>query len=149
VPRRATAMSRRVFWHGITGKSPVNAIWEGSGNVMCLDVLRALSREARRGARRAARSHRSNAGPARSRRSRWLYRQGPSAAPTANVVGAARGGKKTGTAGGGFAALNGPYRRGMPNCFAATRLAGNHASMYGAVDLASADVAGLLERALP
>ena len=26
-------------------KSPVNAIWEGSGNVMCLDVLRALSRE--------------------------------------------------------------------------------------------------------
>ena len=25
---------------------PVNAIWEGSGNVMCLDVLRALSREA-------------------------------------------------------------------------------------------------------
>src|SRR6266851_4315505 len=27
-------------------ESPVNAIWEGSGNVMCLDVLRALWREA-------------------------------------------------------------------------------------------------------
>src|SRR6185437_15387211 len=27
-------------------ETPVNAIWEGSGNVMCLDVLRALSREA-------------------------------------------------------------------------------------------------------
>src|ERR1700689_3710773 len=27
-------------------ESPVNAIWEGSGNVMCLDVLRALLREA-------------------------------------------------------------------------------------------------------
>src|SRR5205809_3161394 len=26
-------------------EAPVNAIWEGSGNVMCLDVLRALSRE--------------------------------------------------------------------------------------------------------
>src|SRR5260370_5245749 len=26
-------------------ESPVNAIWEGSGNVMCLDVLRPLSRE--------------------------------------------------------------------------------------------------------
>ena len=25
-------------------ESPVNAIWEGSGNVQCLDVLRALSR---------------------------------------------------------------------------------------------------------
>jgi putative acyl-CoA dehydrogenase len=27
-------------------EAPVNAIWEGSGNVMCLDVLRALAREA-------------------------------------------------------------------------------------------------------
>ena len=33
--------------------------------------------------------------------------------------------------------------------FAATRLAGNHASMYGAVDLANDDIRGLLERALP
>lgn len=34
---------------GIAGRiyreMPVNAIWEGSGNVMCLDVLRALARE--------------------------------------------------------------------------------------------------------
>jgi putative acyl-CoA dehydrogenase len=33
--------------------------------------------------------------------------------------------------------------------FAVTRLAGNHASMYGAVDLANEDVTGLLQRALP
>jgi len=33
--------------------------------------------------------------------------------------------------------------------FAATRLAGNHASMYGAVDLPHQDVRALLERALP
>src|SRR5690606_15561335 len=26
-------------------EAPVNSIWEGSGNVMCLDVLRALSRD--------------------------------------------------------------------------------------------------------
>src|SRR5207253_7429789 len=26
-------------------EAPVNAVWEGSGNVMCLDVLRSLSRE--------------------------------------------------------------------------------------------------------
>ena len=25
-------------------EAPLNSIWEGSGNVMCLDVLRALSR---------------------------------------------------------------------------------------------------------
>jgi putative acyl-CoA dehydrogenase len=33
--------------------------------------------------------------------------------------------------------------------FAMTRLAGNHASMYGAVDLSSDDVSDLLARALP
>jgi putative acyl-CoA dehydrogenase len=33
--------------------------------------------------------------------------------------------------------------------FASTRLATNHASMYGAVDLESGDVRSLLERALP
>jgi putative acyl-CoA dehydrogenase len=33
--------------------------------------------------------------------------------------------------------------------FAATRLAQNHAGMYGAVDLAESDTRGLLERALP
>ena len=27
------------------GESPVNAIWEGSGNVQCLDVLRAMQKE--------------------------------------------------------------------------------------------------------
>ena len=33
--------------------------------------------------------------------------------------------------------------------FAATRLAGNHASMYGAVDFANEDAKALLQRALP
>ena len=33
--------------------------------------------------------------------------------------------------------------------FARTRLAQNHASMYGAVEIAGDDVRGLLERALP
>ena len=33
--------------------------------------------------------------------------------------------------------------------FAETRLAGNHATMYGAVDLADGDMRVLLERALP
>ena len=27
-------------------EAPVNSIWEGSGNVMCLDVLRAIDRTA-------------------------------------------------------------------------------------------------------
>jgi len=46
------------------------------------------------------------------------------------------------------AALNrtSPHHAGL---FAATRLAGNHPGMYGAVDLANDDIEGLLERALP
>jgi putative acyl-CoA dehydrogenase len=46
------------------------------------------------------------------------------------------------------AALNGVSPRSA-ELFAATRLAENHASMYGAVDLANDDSRGLLERALP
>jgi len=46
------------------------------------------------------------------------------------------------------AALN-PVSPRHAELFAATRLAGNHASMYGAVDLAPGDVSALLERALP
>jgi putative acyl-CoA dehydrogenase len=46
------------------------------------------------------------------------------------------------------AALNGvsPHQAEL---FAATRLAADHGSMYGAVDLAHDDISGLLERALP
>jgi putative acyl-CoA dehydrogenase len=46
------------------------------------------------------------------------------------------------------AALNGVSPRSA-ELFAASRLAENHASMYGAVDLAGDDISGLLERALP
>ncbi|MBR1146892.1 isovaleryl-CoA dehydrogenase [Bradyrhizobium sp. AUGA SZCCT0431] len=126
-------------------ESPVNAIWEGSGNVMCLDVLRALSREAE-----AA--------------SAVLHEL------TGETLGLPGAGEAVGFIGKAFrrpdservarlaveklallaaaAALNAVSPR-HAELFAATRLAGNHASMYGAVDLASADVAGLLERALP
>jgi putative acyl-CoA dehydrogenase len=46
------------------------------------------------------------------------------------------------------AALNGVSPRNA-EIFAATRLAANHASMYGAVELESSDVHALLQRALP
>jgi putative acyl-CoA dehydrogenase len=37
----------------------------------------------------------------------------------------------------------------LAELFAATRLAENHGSMYGTVDIAQDDIRGLLERALP
>ena len=126
-------------------ESPVNAIWEGSGNVMCLDVLRALSREAD-----AAAGVLQNL-----------------AAETQGLPGASDAVAFIGTA---FrradservarlaverlallaadAALNQVSPR-YAELFGATRLAGNHASMYGAVDLPRDDVRALLERALP
>lgn len=126
-------------------ESPVNAIWEGSGNVMCLDVLRALSREA----------------DAASSVLRDLAEQTQGLSGAAEAV--AFIGKAFRRADGervarlaveklallaACAALNAVSPR-HTELFAATRLAGNHASMYGAVDLASADVSALLERALP
>jgi putative acyl-CoA dehydrogenase len=49
-PRRwsasaATATSRSRGCPGCTGRAPLNSLWEGSGNVQALDVLRALVRE--------------------------------------------------------------------------------------------------------
>jgi putative acyl-CoA dehydrogenase len=126
-------------------ESPVNAIWEGSGNVMCLDVLRALSREAEA----ASAVLQGLAGEARGL---------PGAADAVAFIGktfrrpdserVARLAVEKLALLAAVAALNkvSPYHAEL---FASTRLAGNHASMYGAVDLASDDIRGLLERALP
>ena len=52
-------------------ESPVNAIWEGSGNVMCLDVLRALSREAGGGGGGFAGPCRTRSADCPARARRW------------------------------------------------------------------------------
>ena len=53
-------------------EAPVNAIWEGSGNVMCLDVLRALVPRPRRRANAAGGAGCRSRGPARHARGRWI-----------------------------------------------------------------------------
>ncbi|CUT15402.1 AcylCoA dehydrogenase EC 1387 [Bradyrhizobium sp.] len=126
-------------------EAPVNAIWEGSGNVMCLDVLRALSREPEAAmavlqALAAETNGLPGAGDAVSFIGKTFRRSdGERVARLAveklALLAAA-------------AALNGVSPR-QAELFAATRLATNHASMYGAVDLESGDVRALLERALP
>ena len=126
-------------------ESPVNAIWEGSGNVMCLDVLRALSREAdaaigvlqglveeTKGLPGAAEAAAFIGNTFRRADSERVARL---AVEKLAMLAAA-------------AALNGVSPRGA-ELFAASRLAENHASMYGAVDLAGGDIRSLLERALP
>jgi putative acyl-CoA dehydrogenase len=126
-------------------EAPVNAIWEGSGNVMCLDVLRALSREAEAATsvlQGLAGETRGLAGAddvvafiGKTFRRPDSERVARLAVEKLALLAAA-------------AALNrvSPHHAEL---FAATRLAGNHASMYGAVDLPQDDIRGLLERALP
>jgi putative acyl-CoA dehydrogenase len=126
-------------------ESPVNAIWEGSGNVMCLDVLRALARETDAA---LAVLHEltgetlglSGAGDAVAFIGNAFHR------PDSERVARLAVEKLALLA--AAAALNAVSPR-QAELFAATRLASNHASMYGAVELAENDVRGLLERALP
>jgi putative acyl-CoA dehydrogenase len=126
-------------------ESPVNAIWEGSGNVMCLDVLRALSREAdAASAVLQALATETNGLPGATEAVAFIgktFRR-----PDGERVARLAVEKLALLA--AAAALNQVSPR-HAELFAATRLAGNHASMYGAVDLAPDDVRGLLERALP
>jgi putative acyl-CoA dehydrogenase len=126
-------------------ESPVNAIWEGSGNVMCLDVLRALSREA-------------DAALAILRQLSQDTQGLPGALETVSLIGkafrrpdserVARLAVEKLALLAAVAALNkvSPHHAEL---FAATRLAATHPSMYGAVDLAPSDLHALLERALP
>jgi putative acyl-CoA dehydrogenase len=125
-------------------EAPVNAIWEGSGNVMCLDVLRALSREAE-----AALSVLR----ALAEETKGL----PGAAETVAFIGEtlrradserlARLAVEQLALLAAVAALNRVSPR-HAELFAATRLAAPRAGMYGAVDLDPADIRTLLERAL-
>ena len=120
-------------------ESPVNAIWEGSGNVMCLDVLRALSREADAASAVLHLTDETQGLPGAGEAIAFIgkaFRRPDServarlAVEKLALLAAA-------------AALNAVSPR-HAELFAATRLAGNHASMYGAVDLAPGDVSGSL-----
>ena len=126
-------------------ESPVNAIWEGSGNVMCLDVLRALSREAEAAAGILQTLAQETAG---------LPGAGEAAASIGKAFqrpdaeGKARLAVEKLALLAATAALNAVSPR-HAELFSRTRLAENHGSMYGAVDLAPDDIGRLLDRALP
>ena len=126
-------------------ESPVNAIWEGSGNVMCLDVLRALSREAEAALAVLRRLAEETQGLGVASEAVGFigktFRR-PDGERMARLAVERLALLAAG------AALNKVSPR-HAELFAATRLANNHAGMYGAVDLTEADTRGLLERALP
>lgn len=126
-------------------ESPVNAIWEGSGNVMCLDVLRALSRE----------------GEAASSVLQGLVQDTmglSGAAETASFViktllrpdneNVARQAVEALAMLAATAALS-TVHPGHAELFARNRLDARRGMMYGAADLTPEQCRGLLDRALP
>ena len=126
-------------------ESPVNAIWEGSGNVMCLDVLRALSREYDAASAILQTLAKESAGlPGAANATTFIaevFRR-----PDSERVSRLAVEKLALLAASAALSKVSPQHAEL---FARTRLATDHGSMYGAVDLATADIRGLLNRALP
>ncbi|MGJ4969542.1 MULTISPECIES: acyl-CoA dehydrogenase family protein [unclassified Bradyrhizobium] len=126
-------------------ESPVNAIWEGSGNVMCLDVLRALAREAEAAAHVLMHLKAETSGLPGAAES-LAFIETSFRRPDSERVARLAVEKLALLA--AAAALN-LVMPAHAELFAATRLANVHPSMYGAVDLDRSDIRSLLERALP
>jgi putative acyl-CoA dehydrogenase len=126
-------------------ESPVNAIWEGSGNVMCLDVLRALSREADAAAAVLQALAKDTSGLSGATEAVAFigksFRR-----PDGEHVARLAVEKLALLAAAAALHQVSPHHAEL---FARTRLATTHAGMYGAVDLANDDIKGLLARALP
>jgi putative acyl-CoA dehydrogenase len=127
-------------------EAPVNAIWEGSGNVMCLDVLRAMRSEGE-GARAVLAE---------------LARQAkdlPGAGECADFIGRtlsannaeaqARAAVERLALLAASAALAATAPAAVAELFARTRLSGRRGATFGTADIGDADATLLLQRALP
>ncbi len=123
-------------------EAPVNAIWEGSGNVMCLDVLRALNRD-EEAAELFAALGREAAQVTSERAARFDPRN-----EVANEA-AARGmvGRLAGVA--AAAALNASAPPAVAEAFVRTRIEQPRGVLYGADNLDAATADLVLQRALP
>jgi putative acyl-CoA dehydrogenase len=126
-------------------EAPVNAIWEGSGNVMCLDVLRALDRE-----REAATAvlheleHESKDLPG----AKQAVAAVTSSFGNRDAEASARRAVERLAQVAAAAALAGSAPA-VAETFARVRLAQPRGATYGTAALDPADTARLLERALP
>jgi putative acyl-CoA dehydrogenase len=125
-------------------EAPVNAIWEGSGNVVCLDVLRALSHEGDAAQAVLAKlAHDAGNLPGCADAITFVQR----ALSTADGA-HARGGVERLALLTAVAALRGSAPD-IAQAFARCRLAAPFARLYGAPELTGTETARLLARALP
>jgi putative acyl-CoA dehydrogenase len=126
-------------------EAPVNAVWEGSGNVMCLDVLRAFSRDPDAAAAllstlTAQTKGLPGVGEALGAIATSLR--------TPDVEGHARLIVELLAKVAAAAALNETAPE-IAECYAATDLAPGRAAMFGAVELDAASAQKIIDRALP
>src|SRR6516164_7069044 len=124
-------------------EAPVNAIWEGSGNVMCLDVLRALGRDGE-AARAVLAVLAEEAGDLADTRAAVDV----IALAAEDAEGEARAAVDRLALLAAVAAL----RQSAPevaDLFARTRLEQGHGAMYGTSRIAPDEARGLIDRALP
>ena len=123
-------------------EAPVNAIWEGSGNVMCLDVLRALRRESE-AADFFADLAQSAAPLLRSEGDLFETMNDFESEAKARIT----VGKLATLA--AAAALEATAPAAVTEAFVRTRLERQHAALYGADDIEARTAETLLQRALP
>ncbi len=115
-------------------EAPVNAIWEGSGNVLCLDVLRALRRQAERDLF-AALVRETSAAPADPLATLDPAKEGHARELVSRLALCASA-----------TALKASAPPAVTEAFISTRLRRPHPQLYGASDLSTAE---LLARLLP
>jgi putative acyl-CoA dehydrogenase len=127
-------------------EAPVNAIWEGSGNVMCLDVLRALTHDAEAaravlGALGEEAADLPGTRAALDTLERALSAQDAEANARTTVERLALIAA--------VAALQQSAGPGVATLFASTRLEHRHGAMYGTSGMSDGDVGRLIARVLP
>jgi len=127
-------------------EAPVNAIWEGSGNVMCLDVLRALAHEGE-AARAMLDALADEAADLPGARAAASFIRAALSAADAEAQARAAVGRIAQLA--AAAALRGSAAPQTAELFARTRLADRHGAIYGATEIGAEVARRLLEHALP
>jgi putative acyl-CoA dehydrogenase len=127
-------------------EAPVNAIWEGSGNVMCLDVLRAVSHEGEAAHAVLAALAEEAADLAGARAAFDLVQRALSAQ---NAEAEARAAVERLALLAAAAALRQSAGSEVASLFARTRLQDRHGTLYGTSGIAADEARRLIDRALP
>ena len=132
-------------------EAPVNAIWEGSGNVMCLDVLRVLAREPQ-AARAVIAELAAQAADLPGAREAVGFIEAnlfEASLPAAEAQARSRAAVERLATLAAAAALRASAPARVTEVFARTRLGGARGATYGVSDISVPDAAAVLERALP